>query len=299
MGTEGLATVLRIGRLTGAGFDPMLGQGGPVARARSVAELGASCRLRPGIPLGANVTSVRNAPALFGLGPIDLVSDETILAQTLLQADGVQGRPNIVLDKDRVPRVGRFGWKAATASLESFVAEAFLNEHGVTSQLAPTDLQPGPANGADRCVGEAATLEDDGTLVAAVTAFVASLPAPRPTSSRPLGQQVFERSGCAACHRSTLESSGGEIHLYSDLLLHDMGPALDDAVVQGDATGRDWRTTPLWGLGSRHRFLHDGRATTLPAAIFAHGGEASRSVERFRDLTSDERSDLMSFLASL
>jgi CxxC motif-containing protein (DUF1111 family) len=89
------------------------------------------------------------------------------------------------------------------------------------------------------------------------------------------------------------------VNLYSDLLLHDMGPALDDHVVQGRASGSDWRTAPLWGLSSRTRYLHDGRATTLTAAIEAHGGEAAAARKRFIALPAKERANLLAFLQSL
>jgi CxxC motif-containing protein (DUF1111 family) len=298
-GADGLATVLRVGHLTGDGFDPLLDRGGPVARTRSVAELGIACRLTPGIPAGANVTSVRNSPPLFGLGLIDTIPDDAILAGAIDHDDGVHGRPNIVRDPDANERVGRFGWKAATASLERFVAEAFRNELGITSRLAAID-SPAPASDpADRCAGESDTPEDDGVLVEAVSAYVASLPAPRPVASGSTGESVFQRTGCASCHTPSLPAAGGDIRLYTDLLLHDMGPALDDAVVQESAAGRDWRTTPLWGLSSRARFLHDGRARTLRAAILAHDGEAAHAVARFRELAGDELDELMTFLASL
>ena len=120
-------------------------------------------------------------------------------------------------------------------------------------------------------------------MVRAVTSFVAALPplAPGPAPEQSLvtrGATLFRAAGCVACHTPSLPGSQGEVPLYSDLLLHDLGPALDDGVVQGDAGGRDWRTTPLWGLGARPRFLHDGRARTVRAAILAHGGEADAAA---------------------
>jgi CxxC motif-containing protein (DUF1111 family) len=110
---------------------------------------------------------------------------------------------------------------------------------------------------------------------------------------------VFEDAGCVACHVPTLPAGDRDVPLYSDLLLHDMGPELDDAVVQGSARGRDWRTTPLWGLSDRTRFLHDGRADSLEAAILAHGGEADAARERFRSLSDDRLRSLLEFLRSL
>ena len=113
------------------------------------------------------------------------------------------------------------------------------------------------------------------------------------------GAATFAALGCAACHAPTLPANGTDVPLYSDLLLHDMGPTLDDGVVQGQARGRDWRTTPLWGLGVRVRYLHDGRATSLTAAIAAHDGEGARSAAAFRRLTADMRERLLAFLGSL
>jgi CxxC motif-containing protein (DUF1111 family) len=198
-------------------------------------------------------------------------------------------------------RVGKFGWKADTPTLELFVAGAFRNELGITSPLAPDEALPQGREGAVLCAGESAAPEDDGTMVAATTAYVASLVVPaRPESATgPAGAALFRAVGCAACHTPNLRAGDRDVPLYSDLLLHDMGPALDDGVIQGQATGRDWRTTPLWGLGLRTRFLHDGRARTILAAIQAHGGEAEHALGQFRALDDDSRQALLAFLASL
>lgn len=263
-GEDGLATAMRIGRFTDAGFDAMLVRGGPFAHTDAV------CGATPGIPPGATVTSVRNAQPLFGLGRIAAIPDAAILAGA--------GRPNRVGEA-----VGRFGWKADTPTLEQFVAEAFRSELGVTSARAP-------ATASSRC-GDGKP-ELDAAAVEAVTAFVAALPAPEPPSTP---APVFARAGCDACHTPQLAT----VPLYSDLLLHDMGPALDDRVVQGAARGRDWRTAPLWGLADRVRFLHDGRATTLRAAVLAHGGEAANARERFLRLSAAQERDLLVFLRSL
>jgi len=247
---EGAGFVLRVGRReSGGGFDPLAGQGGPVARAHSVAELGEACAIAPGIPALANVTSVRSSPPLFGLGLIETIPEEAILAAA---RHGTRGRPNLVRDAEGIERVGRFGWKADTATLEQFVADAFRNELGITSPLAPVDLvAPVPGCNAGP------TPKDDGGAVRAVAAYIRTLPLP-PLSEPPrlAGQAVFTRAGCGACHLPALPGSEGEpMPLYSDLLLHDMGPTLDDGVRQGAANGAEWRTTPLWGLGARRRFL--------------------------------------------
>lgn len=295
VGRDGLATVLRVGRLTDSGFDPMFGNRRIEAHAHAISELGVECDRAAGIPAGANVTSVRNTPPLFGAGLIDAIPDEVIRAGAVDKGNGVSGRPNLVPGPDGREKVGRFGWKANGSTLELFVAEAFRTELGVTSSLAPGD--PLPA-GATRCPGESASPEIDRDDLRAVTAFLADLPAPRPRSAHP-GATVFEDAGCAACHVPTLQAGTGAVPLYSDLLLHDMGPALDDAVVQESAGGADWRTTPLWGLSDRTRFLHDGRADSVEAAVLAHGGEAEWARERFRSLSEDELRSLLEFLRGL
>jgi CxxC motif-containing protein (DUF1111 family) len=281
-GLDGLATVLRIGQLTNAGFDPMLGRGGPLARAHAVSELGVPCPLSAGVPSGANATSVRNAPALFGDGRIDMIPDAVILAGAVARDDGIHGRPNLVDG-----RVARFGWKADTLNLRQFIGEAFRNELGLTTPIAPTDFESAGA-----CGGDTGAPEVDGSIGADVFAYVANLPAPPPSRGDPT---LFNRLGCGECHVASL----GGVALYSDLLLHDMGRALDDGFTQAAATGHDWRTAPLWGLSQRSRFLHDGRARSIEAAILAHSGEAEAVAQRFRALPATDRSALLAFLSTL
>src|SRR5262245_55138860 len=299
VGPEGLGTATRVGRLTASRFDPLTDRGGPVARARSVNELGMPCDLAPGITAHANVTSVRNAPALHGSGLIDSISDAEIAAGVVPRGDGVHGRAHVISEPDGRQRIGRFGWKADTVTLRQFVADAFRNELGITSPLAPADLAPAGGSRGARCPGDGEGPEDDGSMIDAVTAFVASLPPPAPRAGSPVGSALFTATGCAACHTPSLASPAGPVSLYSDLLLHDLGPDLDDKIVQGRAGGRDWRTTPLWGLGARPRLLHDGRARTIPEAIVAHGGEAAAARQRFTNLSPDERGALLSFLGGL
>lgn len=299
MGPDGLSTVLRVGRLTGRGFSATFGRGQDARRieahAHSISELGAECDRAAGIPAGANVTSVRNAPPLFGTGLIDAIPDEVIRVNARRQRGGVSGRPNLVPGPDGGDDVGRFGWKGDTPTLEQFVAEAFRSELGVTSALAPAG--PLPA-GIERCTGESSEPELDREEVRAVTDFVAGLPAPRPRPDR-TGDALFLETGCATCHVPALEGASGPVPLYSDLLLHDMGPELDDGVVQGTAGGSEWRTTPLWGLSDRERFLHDGRADSVEAAILAHGGEAAGARRRFKGLPADDLRALLDYLRGL
>jgi hypothetical protein len=295
MGWNGVALVQRVGRLNGEQFDPLLASGGPVARERSVADFGIACDLTPGPPIGANLISVRNAPPLYGLGLIDLIPDEAL--RVAAAANGTRGRLHIVRDPWGNERIGRYGWKADIANLEQFVAEAFRNELGITSPLAASDLRVA----GEGCGSVSGGPEDDGTIVRAVTAYLRSL-TPPPSKIEPqhlAGQLLFMSLGCSACHTPTLSAGHRNITLYSDLMLHDLGPALDDRVVQGEATGKEWRTSPLWALGSRGRFLHDGRATTINEAVLAHDGEAAASAEAFRQLGRQQRTSLLAFLLAL
>jgi mono/diheme cytochrome c family protein len=296
-GPAGLGLAMRIGRFDSGAYDPLLGQGGPIARRHAIGELGAPCRLAAGLPPRANLVSLRNAPSLFGAGLIDAIPETAIRARAAAEARaGGAGRPNLVRDRAGRERIGKFGWKADVASLEQFVAEAMRNELGLTNPLAPTDLMDIPPG----CT-RVADPKDDGRIVHALAAFVASLPRPASYAPDPAsrGARLFASIGCALCHVPTLPGAGGAVPLYSDLLLHDMGPVLDDGVVQGEAHGRDWRTAPLWGLRERIRFLHDGRATAIAAAIAAHGGEAERAVTAFRNLPAEDQRRLIAFLSAL
>jgi len=145
-------------------------------------------------------------------------------------------------------------------------------------------------------------------LVAATSAYAAAHRAGPPGSGSVLqaaavpdgaDARLFTSVGCDKCHVPALRGRHGEVRLYSDLLLHDMGPALDDKIAQGDATGADWRTTPLVALRTRERFLHDGRAATVREAILAHGGEAEIVRRRFFDLDEPEQQAIYRFLSTL
>jgi CxxC motif-containing protein (DUF1111 family) len=213
------------------------------------------------------------------------------------------GRPNIVKDRQGRESIGRFGWKADVANLEQFVADAFRNELGITSPLAPQDIT---TSGDNSCGQTHLGLDDDGSIVRAVTAYLTALPAPtlessvlKSSKSYHQGQQLFSSAGCVSCHTPTLSSKRGDVALYSDLLLHNMGPALNDGIVQGNATGAEWRTTPLWGLRLRARFLHDGRAATPAEAILSHDGDGAAAAHAFRKLTRDDRNALLVFMSTL
>jgi CxxC motif-containing protein (DUF1111 family) len=207
-------------------------------------------------------------------------------------------------------RTGRFGWKAQTASLGDFVRIACANELGLENpghEQPPDPLRPNyKAPGLDLTEAECTSL----------TVFVASLRRPvelnRPSNFRSeqiAGREVFNAIGCAACHMPKLGDVEG---IYSDLLLHDMGPSLSDSGesygavttptpgLANEATKEtEWRTPPLWGLRDSAPFLHDGRAANLAEAIASHGGEAQETANRYRQLGREPKHNLSLFLQSL
>ncbi len=298
MGPNGLEVVTHIGRLDGGIFDPMTDTGGPIARAHSVTELGFACPLTAGISARANVTSLRNSPVLYDDGAIDELSDAAIAAGAVTFPDGVHGRPNWVDAGDGVLHAGRFGWKGEIAHLTTFVGQALRNEMGVTNPVFPRDLAS--TKPPERpCAGESAKMKDDGTQLREIAAFVASLKTPGASDAKTdqPGRDLFASSGCEECHTTRFHS--GSNPLYSDFLIHDMGPTLDDGIIQGQAQGRDWRTTALHGAGLRKRFMHDGRALTIADAIRAHDGEASSAVTKYRALDAASQRTLITFIDHL
>lgn len=225
----------------------------------------------------------RNAPALFGAGLIDGIAQSEIEALAESQPEEIRG----VVRYDRQGRAGRFGWRGQTASLAEFVEGACAGELGLQT---PNIDQPG---------GAGPGLDMDAEMVSELTRFVRTLPAPHPVA-HDAGEALFEVIGCAQCHVASL---GGVQGLYSDLLVHDLGTALEDRGSDYYRRSIDivggWRTPPLWGVGASAPYLHDGRADTLKEAIVAHGGQGKSANEAFQKLSSDERLALLSFLEGL
>lgn len=257
---------------------------------------------------------------LFGSGLIEAIPDSAILANKASNSFrkgqlGISGREN---RNGNDGTITRFGWKAQNKSLLIFSGEAYNVEQGVTSELFPDerDQTPGclfnqtPEDHTDvnETVPEAS--QGDVVLFALFMKFLAP-PSPAPaTTSINNGRSLFDRIGCTLCHTPTLTTGNHSsaalrnkpVNLYSDLLLHDMGTGLADGVSQGDATGREFRTAPLWGLGQRLFFLHDGRSRNLIDAIQQHasqGSEASDVVSQFNSLSQSQKQDLLNFLRSL
>jgi CxxC motif-containing protein (DUF1111 family) len=257
-------------------------------------------------PLGREtMLSLRVAPPLWGLGLLEALSEETILATVERQAElGLTGRANVVWSYSaQRTMLGRFGWKANQPTLRQQIASAFLNDLGVTSALFPAENCPQPQT-ACRAFPRTSTPELKPEQLDALESYVRMLAAPaRRSADDPRvrrGEHVFTAIGCGSCHLPALAGSDNMIHPYTDLLLHDMGQGLADGRPDFAAGPRDWRTAPLWGVGQQDGpYLHDGRARTLGEAILWHGGEAHPARERFRSMGGAERAALLAFLKSL
>jgi CxxC motif-containing protein (DUF1111 family) len=312
------SVVVRIGAMLDGAFDPLVQYGGPVLQRRSLREDDPTYPI-PGevVPPQATLVSHRITPPLFGAGLIEAISDAQILSRSDpndLNGDGISGRPNLVFNPETGrTEIGRFGWKAHVSTLHLFAGDAYLNEMGITNPTFPHENlpqgQPIPP-GYESIPEREGKLEDDGEDVAKFADFMRLLsPLPRAaiTTGARRGETLFAQIGCVSCHTPAMTTGDHPIaalrnqtvRLYSDLLLHDMGPALADGMVMGSATGSEWRTTPLWGISHRKFFLHDGRALTFADAILLHGGEAQAARDRFARLSPGERESLVAFLGSL
>lgn len=264
--------------------------------------------------------SPRAAPAMIGLGLLEAIPEEDIVAaadEDDADGDGISGRPNRVWNKDTGKQaLGRLGWKANQPDMHHQAAGAFLGDMGITSSLfsspdcteAESDCALAP-NGGEPEIG------DERLDRVVFYSRTLAVPARRDVDDPGVvsGKHLFEQAGCAACHTQSFrtgefeiaELANQKIHPYTDLLLHDMGPELSDDRPDFLAAGEEWRTPPLWGLGlvhvvNHHRYLlHDGRARGFAEAILWHGGEAEASREAFRALPREDREALISFLESL
>ncbi len=269
--------------------------------------------------------SARVAPPMIGLGLLEAIPDEAILANAEAQAkdkNGIAGRPNRVWDDAQQKTVlGRFGWKAGQPNLNQQNVHAFSGDMGLTTRLRPVDdctdaqtacKQAPNGNGAE---GEPEVSDNILRLVLFYSRNLA-VPARRDVSAPEVlaGKTLFFQAGCQSCHtpKYTTAANAAEPELanqvirpYSDLLLHDMGDGLADHRSEFQASGRDWRTPPLWGIGltqavSGHtRFLHDGRARNLLEAVLWHGGEATAAQQQVLSFNAEQRAALLAFLNSL
>ncbi|MEM9851111.1 MAG: di-heme oxidoredictase family protein, partial [Pseudomonadota bacterium] len=271
--------------------------------------------------------SPRVAPQMIGLGLLEAVPAADILALADpddADGDGVSGRPNVVWSREfGAPMLGRFGHKAIVATLREQTAGAFSGDIGLSTTLFPDPaadctLYQTSCRNAPHGDTDARGVEVDDETLDLVTFYAQNLGVPArrghdlPEVLR--GKRLFFETGCNACHKAAFvthrmpdrpEHSFQLIWPYTDLLLHDMGPGLADPVAEGRASGREWRTPPLWGIGLTARasghtqFLHDGRARSILEAVLWHGGEAARHRDRVTRMTPEERRDLIAFLESL
>lgn len=280
------------------------------------------------VPTGIAV-SVRLPPPVFGVGLIEAIPEAAILANADpddLDGDGISGRPNFVPAAAFVPssepgagsglKLGRFGRKAQNPVLLQQVVSAYLQDMGITSPFLPLENRNPLASVPIEAVDRVADPEVAESVVQAVTHYIRALAPPEPgrdTEQRVEGRALFAQIQCARCHIPSFQTgpspipalTGRTVSLYSDLLLHDMGDALADNRPDGQASGREWRTTPLWGLRLVSKFLngqvllmHDGRARSVEEAILLHGGEALASRVAFSQLTAAQRAALLDFVAS-
>jgi CxxC motif-containing protein (DUF1111 family) len=266
------------------------------------------------------MVSPRIAPAVMGVGLLEAVPAGDITARADpddSDGDGISGRPNQVWDPvAEAMALGRFGWKAGQPTVRAQAAAAFVGDLGITSTLHPD--QPCTAVEADCAAApDGGMPELDDNKLDRVTFYNRTLavPARRDVTDVAVqaGAQNFAELGCSSCHTPTMSTGDDdipalaqqEIHPYTDLLLHDMGSRLADDRPEFAASGTEWRTAPLWGIGlvervnGHTRFLHDGRARSLEEAILWHGGEAAAAQQGFRDLSATERAELIAFLESL
>ncbi len=264
---------------------------------------------------------------VFGTGLIEAIDDDTILAnmranRLLKLFLGVNGRPNTSGNDGTITR---FGWKAQNKSLELFSAEAYNVEQGVTSNMFPQERDEDPACRFNATPENTAHFDATNPIdvpsdVVKFAIFMRFLAPPTPVPDNPsivLGRTLFTAVGCALCHTPTLHTGkkvatgalqDTDASLFSDLLLHNMGPGLADGISQGDARGDEFRTAPLWGLGQRIFFLHDGRTSDLRAAIQSHASpgdlrippsEANQVIAIFNQLPEFYKQSILNFLRGL
>lgn len=320
------STLVRFNKYDGGKYDPMVSMGGPQLQHKGLPGY-------PGetLPPGFTGKTSMIAPAVTGLGFIEAVEDAFILLMADSadkDGDGISGVPNWVFPPhyyqpaagrmaDALGRyIGRFGRKASNLNLLMQSVNALHEDIGITTDLRPDEVynyQVGIGSGDHVPEPELA-----GANVHSLVFYLQCLKAPARRNTELqnviLGSEIFEQIDCAKCHKPALQTGNHAIaalsnktfYPYTDLLMHDMGPELDDGYAEGSSGSAEWRTTPLWGLGlsknsqgGNYFLLHDGRAHSLEEAIALHGGEASGSRSKFNALSTEEKSRLIQFLESL
>ncbi|TMO55615.1 di-heme oxidoredictase family protein [Pseudoalteromonas phenolica] len=268
--------------------------------------------------------SARYAPAVYGMGLLDAIQEKDLLnLEDINDAnkDGISGKYNQVIDAvSGKKRIGRFGFKGLHSTLEQQVAGAFVNDIGITNPIFKDET----------CLVHQVACKQAGSVdpehvldipekLHDLTVYMSQLIAPPPardlqSSKSKQGQTLFYKLQCQQCHTPSFTTdtsyqvkalAGQTIWPYTDLALHDMGEGLADKGVENLASGSEWRTPPLWGIGLQHRvqgfsaFLHDGRARTIEEAVLWHGGEAQPHQQKFKSLTKQQRAALLYFLKQI
>lgn len=329
---EGAGLIVRLSNPDG-GPDPVYGrQIEPQALAGQTAEAKTAFNLVPPAPgepgphtavvlsafgygplAPATTFGVRAGPSLRGRAALDRIDEAAVAALADpddANSDGISGREQRLDDGSRGTVLGRYGWRAGHATLETQIAGAFSLDIGLSTPLYPNpagDCTPAQkdclaARHGDRD-GMTET-EVTGEMLAMLEAYLASIKARPPAADSAPGRALFVATGCGACHVPEMPAvGGGTVPAFTDLLLHDLGPGLADPAVEGVATAAEWRTAPLVGLGDgrpgARRFLHDGRAGSIDEAIRWHGGEASAAKMRYEDLSAADRAALVAYLKGL
>lgn len=265
--------------------------------------------------------TARIGQQMIGLGLLEAIGESGILAHQDINdanGDGVSGKPNYVWDvKSQSVQLGIFGWKANQPSLLQQVAGAFQGDLGIKSYLFTSENH---TQNQTECLdlddGGEIEIDEDDLMKTVLYSSSLAVPARRHISDKSVieGEALFDQLNCVACHVKTYTTGNSHnltylnnqvIHPYSDLLLHDMGDGLADNRPDYLATGNEWRTQPLWGIGlietvnGHTNFLHDGRARNIEEAILWHGGEAENSVNKFKALTKTQRQAVIDFVNSL
>ncbi len=287
--------------------------------------------VRPGLAAGATTAitppalpnvkvTIRVGPPVFGRGYMEAVDDSELVrvqAEQAARADGIHGQiarvvyasvpnPDPTFSSFQQGEIvnGRFGLKARIATLDDFAADALQGDMGLTTPMRPTEL-PNPDGLTD---DQRAGVDLDQNHIDEAAFYVRRIAIPVRAGLSDAGAALFTQVACAACHVPTLHTRASypisqladiDAPIYSDLLLHDMGPALADGMTDGGGTGSSWRTAPLIGLRFSQLFLHDGRAHNVSDAVLAHAGEAAGSVAAFQALSQDDQQTLIKFVEAL
>jgi CxxC motif-containing protein (DUF1111 family) len=294
IGGDSTIVETRFGTIDHKQVDPLLSGGGSLLQTDGIGRTKDGCEfVGETLPDDAIVAGRKTTP-LFGLGLIEAIPDNALSQLAAQQPPAIRGRVHQVKDVGQPTRPGRFGHKAQAATPLQFSGDAYLNEMGITSPNFPQENCPNGDCSLLRC-DPVADPEDDGLGVEAFADFMRLLaPPPRDvklaaTPEARAGEQILQQIGCAGCHVPTWTTGGSEVtalngkpfYPYSDFLLHDMGELGGDRIEQGQASGSEMRTMPLWGLRMRQSLLYDGGADSIGGRFWAMRGKAPRPGNSF------------------